>query len=501
MMNQSFGPSEKPSAGRQRGGLTLSQEIHRALDSLDAARIGVLTKEAGAQDALRDPSAIFRRFQGEIRDDQTAERLHKIWTVLDVFSQTSMGNDRRLSTSAERCVVVLQAKNPPIAVSVAHQALDRGLALSPQTILATLSQAWNHAKTIEGLGSCVSLLESALIKGALAPTDRQTIGKCDALLATLCDPNPCHKRISSHYKPEMTLAEVSTRMLLGARLAQAVVGAGVVFSDSRNQERISLAIRGLSTVGVLASLQARHKVGEISQGSLIAAADEVGFQILGFQAKDANYDPQQQAAVGAALMGAALSLAHQCFCSESLLDGTDRTVRLYALSGATVATLFRAMERGKLELGDSERESIAVITSCALELEQDQRGADLQSATLNCALGLLVKRPGDLSEGGELAISAIRRANCVAHLLYHALPRITEVSFLKSASAVFGVAFEANPDGVNEYSSWHDAIDRRIVDIEKNRAQKVAPMSVSRRPQQSLGWFSQALKEGEEGRR
>lgn len=496
MVNQSFGPSDRPSGGRPRGGEGFPQAIHRALDTLDAQRIRTLTQEPGAQEALRDPGFIFQRMQREINADQPVDRLVKVWPVLDALSQTILRNDRRLLISAQRCVVELQGKDPASAVSVAHQALDRGLALAPQTIVTTVSKAWVRAETLGSLDSCVSLLELALKRGAFDRTDRHAVGQCDALLAILCDPTPCHRRISSRYRSETTLADISARMVLGARLAQAVVEAGLVFNEIRNVERISMTIRALSTVGVIASLQASYKAGEISRAGLMTAAHEAKLQFTDLDARDATYDPQQEAAVGPTLMKAALTLAHQCFGSEPGQDGTARTFRRYALPGATVGTLFRALEGGKLHLGDLEREWIAVIAFCALELEHGQREDVVRAATLNSALGLVVRRPLDLPDGKESAETAIRRASCVSYLLYHALPRITEVSFLNSAIEVLAAAFDANPDGANEYSVWHDAIEKRLAEIQRARDEKVRSPSASRPPQGTTGWFSKALKEG-----
>jgi hypothetical protein len=287
-------------------------------------------------------------------------------------------------------------------------------------------------------------------------------------------------------------------MVLGARLGRAVVEAGLVFNERSNQERISLAIRGLATVGVLTALHARYKANEIPLAILTAAADELRFPIRTLDAKNETYDSQQQAAVGSELLGAALSLAHQCFGTESLEDGTVRTIRRYALPGATVATLFRALERGKPRLEDAERESIAVITSSALELDQGHGMDEVRVPTLNCALGLVVRRLDELPEGGEAGASAILRAQCVTYLLYYALPKITEVSFLNSAIDLLGMAFDANPDGDAEYSAWHSAIESRIAAIEKSRAEKVAGSSGSRPYKVNSGWFSKALEEGKD---
>jgi hypothetical protein len=200
-------------------------------------------------------------------------------------------------------------------------------------------------------------------------------------------------------------------------------------------------------------------------------------------------------------LSTALKLAHQCFAYEPMQDGTVQAVRRYDLPGATVATLFQALERGRLHLGDSERESIAVITFCALELEQGHGGDDVRPATLNSALGLVVKRAKDSAEGSEAGDTAIRRANCVAYILYRALPRITEVSFLNSAIEVMGAAFDANPDGVSEYSLLYDAIEKRLGDIQRDRAEKVPHAPASRPSQETTGWFSQALKEASERQR
>ena len=501
MVNQSFGSNDRSSGGRPRGGEGASQAFRKALDSLDAEALRTLSQQTAAQEALKSPAFIFQRMQREINAEQSGELLLKVWAVLDAFSQTILRNDPRLSISAERCVVKLQEKDPASAVSVAHQALDRGFELVPQTILATVSNAWSRAETLRDLDSCVSLLECALRMGAFDRTDRHAVGQCDALLAKLCDPTPCHRRISSRYKPEVTLADISGRTELGARLAQAVVEAGLVFNESRNVERISMTIRALSTVGVLASLQARYRTGEISLNALKATADEVKLRLQDLEVIDATSDPQQQATVGAELLSAALTIAHQCFASESKQDGSVQAVRRYALPGATVATLFRALERGKLHLGDSERESIAVIAFCALELEESQRGDDVRPAALNSALGLVVRRSEDLPEGGESAETAIRRANCVSYILYRALPRITEVSFLTSAIGVLGAAFYANPDGVSEYTLLHDAIEKRIGDIQMSRDEKVSHTTASRPSQNTTGWFSNALREASERQR
>ena len=497
MVNQTFGSNDRYPRGSEIG----SQAILRALDTLDAQRLLTLTQEAFAQEALKSPGFIFHRIQREINAGQSGEHLLKVWAVLDAFSQTILRSDRRLLISAQRCVVELQAKDPASAVSVAHQALTRGLELAPQTILATVSKAWGRAETLRDLDSCASLLECGLRMGAFDPRDRQAMGQCDALLGTLCDPTPCHRRISSHYRPEMTLADISDRMGLGARLAEAVVESGLVFNENRNVERISLTIRALSTVGALASLQARYNTGELSRNGLMAAADEVKLRFKDLDAKDTISDPQQQAAVGAILLSTALKLAHQCFGHEPMQDGTFQAVRRHALPGATVATLFQALERGKLHLGDAERESIAVITFCALELEQGQRGDNVRPATLNSALGLVVKRAKDGAEGSESGETAIRRANCVAYILYRALPRITEVSFLNSAIEVLAAAFDANPDGVSEYSLLHDAIEKRLGDIQRARDEKVPHAPASRPSQETTGWFSQALKEASERQR
>lgn len=500
MVNQTFGSNDRSSGERPRGGTGASQAIHKALDTLDAQSLRTLFQEAAGQEALKAPGVIFQRMQREINAGQSGERLLKVWTVLDAFSQTILRNDRRLLISAQRCVVELQGKDPASAVFVAHQALDRGLELAPQTILATVSKAWSAAETLRDLNSCVSLLEFALRMGAFDRTDRHAGGQCDALLATLCDPTPCHRRISSRYKPEVTLADISARMELGARLAQAVVEAGLVFNESRNIERISMSIRALSTVGMLASSQARYRSGEIARNALIRAADEVKLRFQDLDGRDDASDPQRQATGAAMLMRAALTIAHQCFASELRQDGSVQAVRRYALPGATVATLFQALERGKLHLGDSERESIAVIAFCALELEQSQRGDDVRPATLNSALGLVVKRFEDLPEGGESGETAIRRANCVAYILYRALPRITEVSFLNSAIEVLGAAFEANPDGESEYLLLHDAIEKRLGDIQRSRDAKEQATPASRATQKTTGWFSDALKEASERR-
>jgi hypothetical protein len=498
MVNQIFDSNDRSSGERPRGRAGASQAVHTALDALDAERLRTLFQEAVVQEALKSPGFIFQRMQREINVRQSGERLLKVWTVLDAFSQTILIKDHRLSISAQRCVVELQGKDPASAVFVAHQALDRGLELASQTILATVSKAWSTAETLRDLNSCVSLLECALGVGAFDRTDRHAVGQCDALLATLCDPTPCHRRISSRYKPEATLADISGRMQLGARLAQAVVEAGLVFNESRNIERISMTIRALSTVGMLTSLQARYRSGEIAQQALIVAADEVKLRFQDLYDRDAILDPQHQATAAAMLMSTALTIAHRCFASELTQDGSDQVVRRYALPGAAVATLFQALERGKLHLGNSERESIAVIAFYALELEQGQRGDDVRPATLNSALGLVVKRFEDCPEGAESGETAIRRADCVASILYRALPRITEVSFLKSAIEVLAAAFEANPDGEREYLFWYDAIEKRLGEIQRSQNAKEQTTRASSATQKTTGWFSDALKEASE---
>lgn len=121
MVNHSFGPNDRSSGERTRGGAGASQAIQKALDTLDAESLQTLFQGTAGHAALKSPGFIFQRMQREINAEQAVERLQRVWAVLDVFSQTSLSTDRRLSISAQRCVIELQGKDPAAAVIVARQ--------------------------------------------------------------------------------------------------------------------------------------------------------------------------------------------------------------------------------------------------------------------------------------------------------------------------------------------------------------------------------------------
>jgi hypothetical protein len=463
-----------------------------ALRELSPQRIAAILQGPSAAQSLKEPGFIFKALQRAIASADTAEGLVKVWAVLDALAASSLRDDTRLSTSAQRCVIELQSRDPLAAASVARQALESNLVLYPKTILATVSKAWENTKTLADVDCFVSLFECALRKQRLDLRHLQTIGQCDALLGALCDPSESPPRISRDYRDEGGLVGVGNRMLLGARLAQTVVEAGLVFDHERNIGRMSLTIWALSSIGSLASLQARFLAGEVSAASLTHAASEMKLRFSGLTAQDGAYDRAGQALVGPQLLRAALELAHYSFGTDVANDNLIRVYRRYALPAVTIASLFRELERSKLELGDSEREAIAVVVFCALEIESEY-GDNLQPACLNSALGLLVKKSKDQADDGD---TATRRAQCVANLLFRGLPKITEVSFLEAAVGVFADAYDANPEGEKEYTAWLEVIEARVKALESKRSNRpTAHPQPPRSKQGQDGWFSELLDE------
>lgn len=281
---------------------------------------------------------------------------------------------------------------------------------------------------------------------------------------------------------------------------------GLPFNDPRTAERISMTIRALSSVGSLVSLQAGYIAGPVAHGALMTAARELKINVDIPNNGDGSYDIEHNARVGSTLLASALNLAHYCFASEVQDDGSVRIVHRYALPGVTIATLFRELERNKIELGDSEREAIAVITYCALAMERaradnpDMRPArkddELRPATLNTALGLVVRGVADApAEPAEAAHSAtaIQRAECVSRILHLGLSKITDASFLGAAQDAMAQAFEVNDAEVDRYTGWHDAIEARLAELDKNRAKMPAAAQSHAKPARSSGWLTKLL--------
>jgi hypothetical protein len=490
-------PGSAPAENKQQGSSV--RAMLSSLDSIDEQQWKRLLSQRAVLTSLSSDRALFDQIRTTIESDCSANTLVKIWYLLEALSETPIRSNERRTISTERCVIVLQRKDPIAAAKVARLALDAGLPLEQLTILATASKAVAVASTYEDLEAVVSLWESALREKKMDLRDYRVVGQCDAFLGGLCEPELSKGRLSRHYTTEQSLVDVSKRMTLGARLALAATDGGVCFNDASNQERISLTIRALSSVGCLTNLLGRYHQGEASSGNLLTARQEMKINIPIPEAGKSDLNGAQQIQVGRELLTAALTLAQRCYITESSEDGAILIQQPYILRGSTISTLLKDLERSKLALGDAERESVAVITFSALELENLSTGDKLLPSTVNAALGLVVRKnptaPG--AQKPATGITAVRQADSVMTILYRGLGKITERSFLTAAIDTLAEACDANQDDEKRYVAQYTAIEDRlgelppVPDPSGASIKKANDKSPSAKPQ--TGWFSKLL--------